>query len=202
MDDAPETLGICRLVVVDSFKAEGGTLPRVRGMWRPARLAADGTLRQMLFPMRTWVVAGVALAALHPRIPSAAAAWALGVEGTALAGEGVVELEEGWRKVGATEGLVCVDWLGWWRAVVVLGRCKPLKTPGGQRKALVNANGWKIAETQQKCECTKSLFLIIYLFGQISGDNTPVYDLPLHNLMQSRWCNTKVIFKTVGKGFF
>lgn len=53
MDDAPETLGICRLVAADSFKAEGGTLPRVRGMWRPARLAADGTLRQMLFPMRT-----------------------------------------------------------------------------------------------------------------------------------------------------
>lgn len=53
IDDAPETLGICRLVVADSFKAEGGTLPRVRGMWRPARLAADGTLRQMLFPMRT-----------------------------------------------------------------------------------------------------------------------------------------------------
>lgn len=53
MDDAPVTLGICRLVVVDNFKAEGGTLPRVRGMWRPARLAADGTLRQMLFPMRT-----------------------------------------------------------------------------------------------------------------------------------------------------
>lgn len=53
IDDAPETLGICRLVVVDSFKAEGGTLPRVRGMWRPASVAADGTLRQMLFPMRT-----------------------------------------------------------------------------------------------------------------------------------------------------
>lgn len=53
MDDAAETLGICRLVVADSFKAEGGTLPRVRGMCRPARLAADGTLRQMLFPMRT-----------------------------------------------------------------------------------------------------------------------------------------------------
>lgn len=63
------------------------------------------------------MVAGVALAALQPRIPSAAAAWALGVEareeGTALAGEGVVELEEGWRKVGATDGVVCADWLGW-----------------------------------------------------------------------------------------
>lgn len=51
MGDAPGTLGICRLV--DSFKAEGGTLPRVRGRWRPERLAADGTLRQRLFPMRT-----------------------------------------------------------------------------------------------------------------------------------------------------
>lgn len=65
------------------------------------------------------MVAGVALAALHPRSPSAAAAWALGVEvrevGTALveAGEGVVELEEGWRKVGAAEVVVCVDWLVW-----------------------------------------------------------------------------------------
>lgn len=63
------------------------------------------------------MVAGVALAALHPRIPSAAAAWALGVEvrevGTALAGEGVAELEEGWRKVGAMEVVVCVDWLVW-----------------------------------------------------------------------------------------
>lgn len=49
MDDAPDTLGICRLVVADSFKAEGGTLPRGRGTWRPA----DGTLRQMLFPRRT-----------------------------------------------------------------------------------------------------------------------------------------------------
>lgn len=142
MEDAPETLGICMLVVADSFKAEGGTLPRVRGMWRPAaRLAADGTLRQMLFPMRTWVVAGVALAGPHPRIPSAAAAWALGAEarevGTALAGEGVAELEEGWRKVGAMEVVVCVDWLVWWRAAVVLERCKPLKTPGGRRRALV-----------------------------------------------------------------
>lgn len=53
IDDAPETLGICRLVAADSFKAVGVTLLRVRGMWRPARLAADGTLRQMLFPMRT-----------------------------------------------------------------------------------------------------------------------------------------------------
>lgn len=53
MDDAPETLGICRWVEVDSFKAEAGTLPRVRGRWRPARLPGDGTLRQMLFPMRT-----------------------------------------------------------------------------------------------------------------------------------------------------
>lgn len=53
MADAPDTLGICRLAVADSFKAEGVTLPRVRGMWRPARLVADGTLRQMLFPMRT-----------------------------------------------------------------------------------------------------------------------------------------------------
>lgn len=51
MGDAPLTLGICRLV--DSFKAEGGTAPRVRGRWRPERLAADGTLRQRLFPMRT-----------------------------------------------------------------------------------------------------------------------------------------------------
>lgn len=53
MGDAAETLGICRLVAADSFKAEAGTVPRVRGMWRPARLAADGTLRQMLFPSRT-----------------------------------------------------------------------------------------------------------------------------------------------------
>lgn len=53
IDDAPETLGICRLVAADSFKAVGVTLLRVRGMWRPARLVADGTLRQMLFPMRT-----------------------------------------------------------------------------------------------------------------------------------------------------
>lgn len=79
----------------------------------------------------------VAVAALHPRIPSAAAAWALGVEvrevGTALAGEGVAELEEGWRKAGAVE-VVCVDWLVWWRAAVLLERCKPLKTPGGQRE--------------------------------------------------------------------
>ena len=51
--EAPETLGICRLAVADSFKAEDGTLPRVRGMWRPARLVAVGTLRQMLLPMRT-----------------------------------------------------------------------------------------------------------------------------------------------------
>lgn len=51
--EAPETLGIWRLAVADSFKAEDGTLPRVRGMWRPARLVAVGTLRQMLFPMRT-----------------------------------------------------------------------------------------------------------------------------------------------------
>lgn len=62
------------------------------------------------------MVAVGALAALQPRNPSAAAA--LGVEvreaGTALAGDGVVELEEGWRKVGAAEGrvlVVCVDWL-------------------------------------------------------------------------------------------
>lgn len=57
------------------------------------------------------------MAGPHPRIPSAAAAWALGAEarevGTALAGEGVAELEEGWRKVGATEVVVCVDWLVW-----------------------------------------------------------------------------------------
>lgn len=53
MDVAPDTLGICKLVVVDSFKAEDGTLPRVRGMWRAARLAADDTPRQMLFPRRT-----------------------------------------------------------------------------------------------------------------------------------------------------
>lgn len=64
------------------------------------------------------MVAGVALAALHPRSPSAAA-WALGVEvrevGTALveAGAGVAELEEGWRKVVAAEVVVCVDWLVW-----------------------------------------------------------------------------------------
>lgn len=51
--EAPDTLGICRLAVADSFKAEDGTLPRVRGMWRPARLVAVGTLRQMLLPMRT-----------------------------------------------------------------------------------------------------------------------------------------------------
>ncbi len=41
----------------------------------------------------------MALAALHPRIPSAAAAWALGVEarevGTAFRVAGVAELEEG-----------------------------------------------------------------------------------------------------------
>lgn len=45
MAAAPETLGMVRLVEADSFKAEDGTGPRVRGMWRP--------LRQMLFPMRT-----------------------------------------------------------------------------------------------------------------------------------------------------
>ncbi len=174
MGDAPETLGICRLVVADSFKAEGGTLPRVRGMWRPVRLAADGTLRQMLFPMRTWVVAGVALAALHPRIPSAAAAWALGVEvrevGTALAGEGVAELEEGWRKVGATEVVVCVDWLVWWRAAVVLERCKPLKTPAEQRRALTNANEnrEKAASVPQESQCRNTLCLITFVFGTIS----------------------------------
>lgn len=67
------------------------------------------------------MVAGLALAELHPRRPSCwgtvAAAWALGLElrdmGTALAGEGVAEFEEGWRKVGAEEVVVCVDWLVW-----------------------------------------------------------------------------------------
>ena len=63
------------------------------------------------------MVAGVAPAALHPRSPSAAAAWALGVElrevGTAAAGIGVAELEEGCRKVGAVAVVVCVDWLVW-----------------------------------------------------------------------------------------
>lgn len=57
------------------------------------------------------------MAALHPRSPSAAAAWAPGAEGrevgTALAGVGTAELEEGWRKVGAAEAVVCVDWLVW-----------------------------------------------------------------------------------------
>lgn len=56
MDEAPDTLGFCRLVEVESFKAAGGMLASVRGMWRPARAGAaraDGTLRQMLFPMRT-----------------------------------------------------------------------------------------------------------------------------------------------------
>lgn len=85
------------------------------------------------------MVAGVALAALHPRIPSAAAAWAPGAVarevGTALAGEGVAELEEGWRNVGAAEVVVCVDWLVWWRAAVLLDRCTPLKTPAEQRGA-------------------------------------------------------------------
>lgn len=53
IDDAADTLGICRLEAADSFKAEAGTLARVRGRCRPVRLAADGTLRQILFPMRT-----------------------------------------------------------------------------------------------------------------------------------------------------
>lgn len=51
MEEAPDTLGTCRLVEVESFKAAG-----MRGMWRPDRAGAarvDGTLRQMLFPMRT-----------------------------------------------------------------------------------------------------------------------------------------------------
>lgn len=64
------------------------------------------------------MVGGV-LAALHPRSPSCwgavAAACALGLElrevGRALAGDGVAEFEEGWRKVGAAEVVVCVDWL-------------------------------------------------------------------------------------------
>ena len=47
------------------------------------------------------------MVALHPRMPSAAAAWAPGA-GTAL-----VELDEGWRRVGATEVAACVDWLAW-----------------------------------------------------------------------------------------
>lgn len=46
-----------------------------------------------------------------------AAVWALGADGrevgTALAGVGTAELEEGWRKVGAVEVVVCVDWLVW-----------------------------------------------------------------------------------------
>lgn len=49
----------------------------------------------------------------HPSIPRAAAAWALGVEesedGTTVAGEGEVELEEGCRKVGTAEVVVFVD---------------------------------------------------------------------------------------------
>lgn len=56
MVEAPDTLGICRLLVVVSFKAAGGRVPRVRGMWRPASVGAgraDGMLRQMLLPMRT-----------------------------------------------------------------------------------------------------------------------------------------------------
>lgn len=65
------------------------------------------------------MVAGlVALAAPHPRIPSAAAAaWALAAGarevGTALAEGGVAELEEGGRMGGAAEVVVCVDWLVW-----------------------------------------------------------------------------------------
>lgn len=129
--EAPETLGICRLAVADSFKAADGTLPRVRGMWRPARLVAVGTLRQMLLPMRTWVLEGVELLVVpQPRIPRAAVVWALGVEesedGTTVAGEGEVELEEGCRKVGAAEVIVFVDWLTWWRVVGVLARWRPL----------------------------------------------------------------------------
>lgn len=131
--EAPETLGICRLAVADSFKAADGTLPRVRGMWRPARLVAVGTLRQMLLPMRTWVLEGVELLVVpQPRIPRAAVVWALGVEesedGTTVAGEGEVELEleEGCRKVGAAEVVVFVDWLTWWRVVGVLARWRPL----------------------------------------------------------------------------
>lgn len=57
------------------------------------------------------------MAALHPRSPSVAAVCALGAEGrevgTALAGVGTAELEEGWRKAGAVEVVVCVDWLVW-----------------------------------------------------------------------------------------
>lgn len=53
------------------------------------------------------------LVAPHPRIPSAAAVWALGVEeseeGTMVAGDVEVELEEGCRKVGTAEVVVCVD---------------------------------------------------------------------------------------------
>lgn len=78
------------------------------------------------------------MAGPHPRIPSAAAAWALGVEvrevGTALTGEGVEEMEVGWRKVCATEAAaVFVVWLVWWRAGAVVERCRPLKTPNGQK---------------------------------------------------------------------
>ena len=82
------------------------------------------------------MVAGVALAALHPRIPSAAAAWAPGVEvevrevGTA----GDAELEEGCRKAGAMEGGVRGDWVIWWRAAGGPERCKPLKTPAEREK--------------------------------------------------------------------
>lgn len=53
------------------------------------------------------------LVAPHPRIPSAAAVWAPGAEeseeGRTVAGEGEVELEEGCRKVGTPEVIVCVD---------------------------------------------------------------------------------------------
>lgn len=133
MDDAPDTLGICRLVDVDSFKAEAGTLPRALGMWRPARLAADCTLRQMLLPRRTCAVVGAAPAAApHPSSPSAAApvaaVWvpvvALMEAGATLAFMPVGALTEGCRKVGAATVVVCVDWLVVWRVEAVLLRCR------------------------------------------------------------------------------
>lgn len=78
------------------------------------------------------MVAGAALAALHPRSPRAAAAWVLGVEGREV---GTV-LVEGWRKFGAAEEEVCDDWWVWWRAAVAPERCRPLNTPGEKRELL------------------------------------------------------------------